>query len=244
MKVVVDDLMTEYLRAGKVGAPVILMLPGWKAPVADFAALMKGSNFDVVALNFPGFGVSETPPRTWTVQDYTSFVAKFIAKLSLAKIHAIIGHSFGGRIMLNGCASGQLDADKLIFIDSAGVKPRASTRGQMLKSLSKISRVLPEKQLGKLRQKFGSADYNDTSGVMRETFKQIVNLDLTPKMPQIKQPSLLIWGADDQDTPLADARIFAEKIPRAKLEIIESAGHYAYMDQPEKVAQLVKDFLK
>jgi len=246
MKVVVDDLMTEYLRTGKNGAPVILMLPGWKAPVADFVKSMKNqeSDFDIVALEFPGFGVTETPLRAWTVQNYTDFVAKFIEKVGLKKIYAIVGHSFGGRIMLNGCANGQLNAEKLIFIDSAGVKPKISVRGKILKIIATLARILPGKLRTKVGRQFGSDDYNATSGIMRETFKRIVNLDLTPQMRQIKQPSILIWGADDTETPLSDARIFAKEISQAKLEIIENAGHYVFLDQPEKVSKLIGKFLK
>jgi pimeloyl-ACP methyl ester carboxylesterase len=245
MKVIVDGLMTEYLRVGKNGAPVILMLPGWKAPVANFIGLMKNQtkDFDVVALEFPGFGVTETPPHAWTIQDYTDFVEKFIKKIGLKKIYAITGHSFGGRIMLNGCARGQLDAERLIFIDSAGVKPRVSTHGKILKIIAKLARILPSNLRMKVGRKFGSEDYKATSGIMRETFKQIVNLDLTPQMRQIKQPSLLIWGANDNDTPLSDAQVFVKEIPQAKLEIIENAGHYVFLDQPKKVAKIIGEFL-
>lgn len=237
--------MTEYLREGKSEAPVILMLPGWKAPVADLMGLMKdrADDFDVVALEFPGFGLTDVPPCVWTVRDYADFVAKFIEKISLKNIYAIVGHSFGGRIMLNGCASGQLNAEKLIFIDSAGVKPKISLRGKILGIVAKLSRVLPEGIRTKVGRKFSSDDYKATSGVMRETFKQIVNLDLTPQMRKIKQPSLIIWGADDTETPLSDARIFAKEIPQAKLEIIKNARHYVFVDQPEKVSELIKDFL-
>ncbi|MCL2451854.1 alpha/beta hydrolase [Candidatus Saccharibacteria bacterium] len=246
MQVIVDDLMTEYLRLGREDAPVVLMLPGWKASVADFAKLMKDqtNDFDVVALDFPGFGTTQTPGRAWTVQDYTDFVAKFIEKLGLKKIHAIIGHSFGGRIMLDGCARGQLNAKKLVFIDSAGVKPKVSMRNRIIRTAAKLARVFPEEFRTKIGRRFGSEDYKATSGVMRDTFRQIVNLDLTPEMCQIKQPTLLIWGADDTYTPLSDAEIFADKIPQAKLEIVEGAGHYAFLDQPEKVAKLIREFLR
>ncbi|MCL2174211.1 alpha/beta hydrolase [Candidatus Saccharibacteria bacterium] len=246
MRVIVDGLMTEYVRVGRSDAPVVLMLPGWRASVADFVGLMKNQtdNFDIVALEFPGFGATETPPRAWDVQDYTNFVQKFIEKINLTEIRAIIGHSFGGRIMLNGCSSGQISAEKLIFIDSAGVRPKVSTRGKILRIVAKMARIFPENFRTKIGRKFSSTDYKATSGVMRETFKQIINLDLTPQMRQIKQSSLLIWGHDDDQTPLADAEIFAREIPRAKLEIVENAGHYVFLDQPEKVAKLIAEFLK
>ena len=248
MKVIVDGLVTEYLRTGRADAPVVLLLPGWMSRAQNFAQLIEKlqRDYDVVTLNFPGFGVTENPPRSWSVQDYTDFTEKFIGKIGVKKIYAIVGHSFGGRVMLKGCASGQLHAAKLIFMGAAGVKPHVSMRSKIVKTSVKLSRVLPAGWRAKLSDKFSSDDYKNlrNNPVMRDTFKKVVDEDLTPLMPEVKSPSLLIWGRDDDQTPIAMAEVFAKNLPNADLKIIDNAGHYAFLDRPEEVARLVKEYLK
>jgi pimeloyl-ACP methyl ester carboxylesterase len=242
MKVVIDGLMTEYVDIGK-GKKTILFLHGWGSSATAFNDLfgaLCGKKYRVVGLNFPGFGGSGEPPEAWSVGDYTDFAKKFIKKIDLKKIHAIIGHSFGGRVMLKGISSGAFKANKLIFLDSAGIKPYTTVTRKIL-HLGKPFAKLPV--IKQLAVKLRSSDYAATSGVMREVFKKVVDEDLTRYMPAIKQPTLLIWGADDVETPVADAKVFAEKIKDSKLEIIPNAGHYVFLDQPEKTVKLIKDFL-
>ena len=239
--------MTEYLRSGKNGAPTLLFLHGWGSNAAVFKGLIDNleKDFDVVALNFPGFSGTDQPPQVWDVQDYADWTEKFIEKAGLKEIHAIVGHSFGGRVMLKGISNSKFRAEKLIFMDTSGVKPRLDTRGKTIKLMARMSRILPSSLRAKVGQKFASTDYKNLQGdpIMRQTFQNIVNEDLTSAMPLVKQPSLLIWGADDTETPPADAKVFATKILHSQLEIIDQAGHYVFLDQPEKVLKLIKEFL-
>ncbi len=251
MKIVVDGIMSEYWRAGKAGAPVVLFLPGWLSSASNFTGMMKKleDDFDVISIDFPGWPKAEQPPHGWNISNYTDWIVKFLEKVGLnssQKIYAIIGHSFGGRVILKGLSSGKLKAEKAIFIDSAGVKPAVSMQGKLLKSVAKLSHFLPTNLQQKISQTFASQDYKNLKNnpVMRETFKKVIDEDLTGLMSQISAKTLLIWGAEDQDTPPADARVFANNIPDSKLEIIANAGHYAFLDQPEQVSKLVRTFLR
>ena len=244
MKVIVDGLMTEYVEYGK--GKVILFLHGWGSNMAVFNDLIKFTMCDrgdirAVALNLPGFGGTDRPSTGWGVGEYAEFVAKFIKKLGLKDIYAIVGHSFGGRIMLKGVGEGQLSANKLVFMGSAGVKPPISTRRKMLKLGKPLAKLPGFKNLA---AKMRSSDYAAASGVMREVFKNVIGEDLTGYMPKIKQPSLLIWGENDTETPVSDSEIFAAKIPGSTLHVVQGAGHYAFLDQPYKVARLMTEFLK
>ena len=90
----------------------------------------------------------------------------------------------------------------------------------------------------------GSADYQQLSGVMRQVFVRVVNQDLTPYLPKIQAPSLLIYGADDQDTPVRYGKIMEKKIPNAGLVVLENAGHFSYLDQFPRYISIVKVFLE
>ena len=63
-------------------------------------------------------------------------------------------------------------------------------------------------------------------------------------MPHIKCPVQLIWGAKDRDTHVREARIMLKHIPHARLDVIEDAGHYSFLDNPFRFRALLTAFLK
>ena len=110
-------------------------------------------------------------------------------------------------------------------------------------SLKPMKALFPD-AVENMRKKRGSADYNSATPVMRETLVKVVNEDLTHLLPNIKAPSLLIWGTMDTATPLSDGEKFEKLIPDAGLVRVTGAGHYSFLEAPEYVARVVKSFLK
>ena len=72
---------------------------------------------------------------------------------------------------------------------------------------------------------------------------RVVNEDLCHLMPEIKAPTLLIWGTNDTATPLADAKKMEKLIPGASLVAFEGAGHYSFLDRPAQFAAVLRSFL-
>ena len=62
---------------------------------------------------------------------------------------------------------------------------------------------------------------------MQQTFKNIVNEDLTPYLKQINTETLIIWGEQDLDTPLNDAKKINKLIKNSALIIYPNASHYS-----------------
>ncbi len=87
-----------------------------------------------------------------------------------------------------------------------------------------------------------SADYA-AAGPLRPTLVRLVNADLRPHLPHIAVPTLLVWGAEDADTPVADGALMEELIPDAGLVVLEGAGHYSYLDQSARFTRIVSHFL-
>jgi pimeloyl-ACP methyl ester carboxylesterase len=88
-----------------------------------------------------------------------------------------------------------------------------------------------------------SRDYAN-AGPLRDTFVKLVSEDLTSILPQVTSPTLLVWGADDTDTPLSSAKIMECLIPQARLVVLQNAGHFSYLDQYGKFRLLVRQFLR
>jgi pimeloyl-ACP methyl ester carboxylesterase len=250
MHIEIDGVKVNYIVSGE-GRNVIL-LHGWGQNIQAFQAVHNflESKFRVYTIDFPGFGESDGPPVPWGIEDYTTLVEKFVKNLQIND-PILIGHSFGGRVSI--VYSSRNDVRKVILVDSAGVKPKRSLdyyvkvytfkSAKYLLKLPIISKFEKE-LLGKLRSKFGSSDYKNTSGVLQQTMVKVVNEDLTHLMPKIKAPTLLIWGEDDTATPVSDGRLMEKLIPDAGLVVLKGCGHFSYLEKFNEFAVIVDHFLK
>ena len=67
--------------------------------------------------------------------------------------------------------------------------------------------------------------------------------DARELLPTIDCPTLVIHGADDRLIPVGMGQEIAQAIPGAELVLIEDAGHFVFLEQPEVIASVVADFL-
>ncbi|MBR4691956.1 MAG: alpha/beta hydrolase [Oscillospiraceae bacterium] len=246
MVVEVQGIPVNYIVCGE-GPETAVILQGWGTKLGLYRDLAEhlGRTMRVFLPELPGFGETPEPPEAWDAEDYAAFVLKLLEALDVEKTH-LIGHSNGGRIMLV-LASEKRKADfgKLVFMDAAGVVPRPTAKKKLRTFTYKLGKLFLSPfpaALERFRQKRGSADYRAASPVMRATLVKLVNRDLTALMPSIPNPSLLIWGEKDADTPLWMGRVFEEKIPDAGLVTVPGAGHYAYLEQPGFVFRVLDSF--
>ena len=249
MKVIVQGIATEYEDRGT--GPTLLFLHGWQDNLHTFDGICAAfeNQARIVRLDLPGFGGTETPAKPWDLDNYINFVADFVKKIGL-QTDVLIGHSFGGRIVIKGQATGILSAKKIILIAAAGVSRRPTWKNLFLRYLAKAGRLLTsipplsfwQKSLRKkLYQKLGS-DYF-LAGRLKETLVKVVAEDLSSITPKVNIPTLLIWGENDNATPLADGKLLAKLIPNSNLEIINEAGHMVHQEQTAQVVTLIKRFL-
>lgn len=232
------------------GKPLVLM-HGWgcnSSTVASVAAVASESH-KVYNIDFPGFGASDAPHQVWGVEEYAVALEEFINKLGLES-PVLVGHSFGGRVAIVYASSHTVD--KLMLVDAAGVKPRRGFRYyskvwsfKLYKHLARalLPRGRAEAVIEKARRKHGSSDYAATADIMRRVFVKVVNEDLTPFMPKISAPTLLVWGEDDTATPMRDARIMNRLISGSGLVSFPGCGHYSFLDNPVGFAAVTRSFL-
>jgi len=67
--------------------------------------------------------------------------------------------------------------------------------------------------------------------------------DAVERLASIKQPTLVITGAQDQIIPAENSDLLCERIPRARLEVIDHAGHLFFIENPEQTLQVLEAFL-
>ncbi len=249
----IDGLRINYTDVGS--GECILLLHGWGSNITLFSRITEqlSPHMRVIAPDMPGFGESDEPKSAWRVDDYVDFTEKFCAKLNVSKA-VLLGHSFGGRVIIKLVTKDSpfVKAEKLILTDSAGIMPKKSLKSKVNTKLYKIGRkVMSAKPMSALfpdavenmRNKRGSADYLAASPIMRQTLVNTVNEDLTDLLPHIKQSALLIWGENDDATPLSDGQLMEKLIPDGGLAVIKGAGHYSFLDDPYTYARILASFL-
>jgi len=175
-----------------------------------------------------------------------------IKKLNL-KNYTILGHSFGGRVIIKLFSKFNITPLNVVFIDSAGIRPKRTCKYYFKVYSYKLKRkilklILPKKKyeeiINKIRNKNGSSDYKNLSENLSETFKKVVNEDLTKEIKSVNVKTLILWGSEDLDTPVSDAKIFEKEIKDSNLFILNGAGHYSFLDSEFAFIQILKNFLK
>jgi pimeloyl-ACP methyl ester carboxylesterase len=68
--------------------------------------------------------------------------------------------------------------------------------------------------------------------------------EITPLLPAIKLPTLVIWGEDDEFQLVKYAERLVSDIPNARLVRVKDARHFVMLDYPVKVSGYISKFLK
>lgn len=242
----------HYALSGDENAQPIIWAHGWGQSRQSFSALMQPftQNGHHYALDFPGFGESPEPPDAWGTEDYADFTAQMIKK-KIGKPVLWVGHSFGCRVGLQIAARYPELVSGLCLIAGAGL-PR---KRPLLKRLYFKTRILTYKALKKLSlinlvskawliEKFGSADYRNTSGIMRQTFVKVVNENLSEQARNINCPTILVYGENDSETPPEIGERLNKLIKGSEMVHLGGQDHYSVLAEGRhQVAPILKKLI-
>lgn len=253
MNIRINELNINYSDEGE--GEVIILLHGWGTNISLFEGIRNRCSvkYRVIAPDLPGFGGSDEPKEPWCVDDYADFVVEFCRALGVSSA-VLLGHSFGGRIIIKLLSRKDcpLKVEKVILTGSAGIKPQQSEKAKKKAKAyqkgkaflsTKLMKTLFPNALENYRKKHGSADYNAASPMMRQVLVKVVNEDLAPLLPEIKQEVLLIWGENDDATPLSDGKRMEKEMPNAGLVVLPNSGHYAFLEQQYTFLRVISSFL-
>ena len=240
-----------YETTGK-GDPVIL-IHGWLCThktvkiIADYLS----EYFTVYNVDVVGFGNSELPDEPMNSDQYGDWLKKFIKALEI-KNPILIGHSHGGRMILNYSYRNLGPCKKIVLIDSAGIKKKRKLKYYIkvgtFKFLKSLYKILPKTEgFRNMNQRtinfFGSADYKNSPEVLRKSMSIFINEDFTNDLNKIKTPTLIVWGANDTATPLWQGELMNMKIKNSKLVVIDNGDHYSFLRDWNKFSKALDNFL-
>ena len=238
----------------------LIILHGWGASKKIMQPLgrMLAFHRDCYVIDLAGFGESSEPPFAWKIDDYADSIQAWVEHIGLLKFD-ILAHSFGGRITLKLLTRpwSKEHVQNVLITGGAGMKPRRSASFYAKKYVAKILKapfnLLPEpfksQGLDWLRttstwKSLGSREYAVLSGVMRETFVHSVTEYLEPTLPKISHSVLLLWGKNDDATPLYQAQRMEKGLAEAALVVMDGCGHYAFLDKPKQFVAIAEAYLK
>ena len=238
MKINVKNLSINYIQYGE-GNDIVL-LHGWGQNIEMMRPI--GDNFQdrfrITILDFPGFGESEEPKEAWTIEDYELMLEEFLKKVNVKK-PIVIGHSFGGRVAIRYSARNPIS--KLVLFGSPCIRIQEEL-SLGVKILKKLKTLPGLNDLGEYMKKFiGSRDYKAASPIMRQTLVNVVNEDLSKFAREIEEPTLLIWGTNDTEAPLNEAKELKKIMLDAAL-ITLPGTHYAYLENLPRVVTILDNF--
>lgn len=251
MQVVVESLSTHFERLGDKQNKRVLIVHGWGDRAKNWLDIQTklAQDYDVLALDLPGFGETEMPPSAWTLDSYATFVAAFLRKTSF-KPFAVIAHNSGGAIVIRGLANAVIQTERLLLLDSAGIRSEYRGRQNTWQIITRTGKILsyplPKNFKKQLRQRvyMKVGGNNLVHNRLQATFKQLVTDDVQSNAARLDVPTLLIYGADDLSTPPAYGKILHNLIKGSRLEIVPGAGHFVHRDKPDEVLKLIAGHLE
>ena len=239
MQIKVQGLNVNYIQYGK--GKDILLLHGWGQNIDMMKPLGDAfcDRFRITIIDFPGFGQSEEPKKAWTIDKYSLMLEEFVKQTGIKK-PIVMGHSFGGRVAI--CYSARNPIEKLILFGSPCIRTNEDL-SLKVKILKKLKTLPGMNKFGEfMKQYIGSRDYKAASPIMRQTLVEVVNEDLSKYAREIEEPTLLIWGEQDTEAPVSEAKEL-EKIMMDAALIILPGTHYAYLENLARVITILNNFI-
>ena len=259
-RIEIAGLRIAYERAG-AGSPLVLLHGGigdsrdWRRQMPAFA-----QQFDVIAWDAPGCGQSSDPPEeTFRLADYADCLAGLVALLELERPH-VLGLSFGAGLALELYYRHPKIPRTLVLASAyagwGGSLPPEEVEARLHGVLRDSDRP-PDELVGEwlpsLRSQSTPPEAVDDMVAIIAEFHPVgaramarafAEADLREVLPTIDVPALLLYGEQDQRSPLHIAADLHDRIPNSELQVIPDVGHMSNYDDPKRFNDAVLNFLR
>jgi len=252
-----DKIETEVAIVGN-GPPLVFLHGPWGLR-NDHAFLdLLADGHTVYAPKHPGTGDGD-PEAVHQLDDWWDLIlyhGELLDRLALGA-PALVGHSFGGMLACEIAAAMPQRVSRLVLIDPVGLwRDDMPVRNWMILSQDQLRAALFADAKGEASRNFFDVPAETAARVDAQVgfiWSQactgkfvwpIPDKGLKKHIHLISTPTLIIWGAADGVIAPAYAEEFARRIPNSRVELIEAAGHLPHLEQADRVARLVRDFLR
>ena len=213
------------------------------------AEVRRLSDHRVITLDLPGHGKTGGP-GCQSIEDYARAVAEFEDASGLSRA-VFVGHGMGGAIALALALDYPQRVAGIGLIASGAclpIPPSVIENAASQSTLPLAIKSLQEMSLGSQT----SANLNANSfKCLAETRQPLLLGDLLAcdrfnaagRLAAIRTPVLVVCGTEDKITPIRFSETLSSRIPGAALQTLEGAGHLLILEQPGRLAKLIRVFL-
>jgi pimeloyl-ACP methyl ester carboxylesterase len=266
----VHGARVNYVEMGE-GPPLVFIhgLAGcwqnWLENIPEFARRHR-----VIAMDLSGFGESELPREDISIPGYGRFVDAFLGQIGVEHA-ALVGNSMGGFIAAETAISHPSRVEKLVLVSAAGGPALRERNGAQEARLMRAARLFAPIAAAAIARREHlirrprlramilykiarhphliepELCYEVASGGGKPGFLDaldaILQYDFEHRVPEIKCPTLIVWGRNDEIVPVEDAYEYERLIPGARKVIFEDTGHVPMVERPARFNQLLTEFL-
>ena len=219
----------------------LYIIHGWTYTVEPWIhtlGILKELGYKVKMLRVPG--LTEPSKKVFTIDDYVKWADAEIPDGAVA-----LGHSNGGRILLNLCSRKPEKLKYLVLLDSAGVyEPSAKKR--LVGGLAKLGR--PLKKVPVIDKAFhrltGTTDYSKAPENMKTTLQNMLESDKDLDLSKVTTKTFILWGKKDTTTPPRQATKLYESLPNVDLKFYANWTHAPYISNPTELARVLETLIK
>lgn len=215
----------------------LYIIHGWTYTVEPWNRTIKILNdkyqIKVEMLHVPG--LTDPSKKVWTIDEYVKWADSLLPEDAI-----VLGHSNGGRILLNLLSRQSDRVSHLILLDAAGVYEPSKKR-DILRKLSQILAPLRRvKILRKIIHKMiGAGDYDKAPENMKKTLTNMLDSDRNLDISKVKVKTDILWGEMDKITPPRQAKKMHQLIKKSRLKLFPNWTHAPYIVDPEGLAKTI-----
>ncbi len=258
----IDGLKIRYLESGKDHDNHVLFIHGLGSSADVWLNIpdIMSSDFHVISIDLPGFGISDKPQMDYTLEKFTEILTNFINQIGInnGKI-SIVGHSLGGYIAAEIAIKNKHLIEKLVLIDSSGMLEEPTPllekyfEASMNPSEDSVKKVFeemladPTKISSKIVKIFISRmNLPNSKNAFQSTLENSANTQIgLPRLKLIDDiPTLILWGEKDSAIPLVHSQKFKDALKNSQISIISNTGHAPFVEKPNLVCKMLQKFLK
>ena len=240
----------EYAGSSEGHRPAVVLIHGAGGTHIYWPPeLRRLPGYRVYALDLPGHGKSGGRG----LQSISAYAQAVLEWLLALNIHSAVfaGYSMGSAIALTLALEHPDHVNGLVLI---GAGARLKVAPELLDNLASPTtyqnamNMVVEWSFGsstppRLKELAAQRMKETRPSVLHGDFAACNNFDVTERIGQIRQSTLIVCGSEDKMTPMRQSQLLAERIPGATLKTIFEAGHMVMLEKPQAVLEAVLGFL-
>jgi len=265
----VEGRRINYVDVGSGDGPPVVFVHGlsgswqnWLENLPYFAQKHR-----CIAMDLPGFGYSDMPAEKISISGYARQVDSLCEQLGLGTC-IVVGNSMGGFVTAELSIRHPDRVERACLVAAAGISITNLRRRPVLTgarifgalgagSVAQNRFIVARPRLRWFFTNFVfrhpsriAADlmYEQVRGAgkpgLYDAMDALTSYDFRDRLPDIKAPTLIVWGAHDMLVPVDDAHEFERLIPQSRTIILEDTGHVPMLERPQKFNELLEELIE